>query len=168
MAQLNRIMITGRPGGGKSTFSFWLHEKLQLPLYHLDRYYFQENWVERNYDEFMQIQTELVSRDSWIIDGVQVRSLEVRYARADVCCYFDFPRWQCMWRIFKRQFIKDVRIQDRAEGCSEILSWKLIVYTWKFGHKIGNTMEKLQEKYPAVRFYRVRSAYELQQLKEKL
>ena len=34
-----RIMIFGRPGSGKSTFAVELALKLNLPLYHLDKYF---------------------------------------------------------------------------------------------------------------------------------
>jgi adenylate kinase family enzyme len=44
-----RICIFGRPGSGKSTFAHKLHLKTGLPLYHLDRYFFVANWVERDY-----------------------------------------------------------------------------------------------------------------------
>lgn len=48
-----KIMIFGRPGGGKSTSANQLSKELGLPIYHLDKYFYVENWVERNYQEFL-------------------------------------------------------------------------------------------------------------------
>lgn len=36
-----KICIFGRPGSGKSTFALQLHKKLNLPLYHLDKYFYK-------------------------------------------------------------------------------------------------------------------------------
>ncbi|WP_158617391.1 hypothetical protein [Legionella sp. km772] len=54
-------MIIGRPGSGKSTFSVQLQKKLNLPLFHLDKYFFEKNWVERDYQEFLSSQKEMIS-----------------------------------------------------------------------------------------------------------
>lgn len=60
----SKIMIFGRPGSGKSTFSDALHKQTGLPLHHIDKYYFVENWVERDRQEFLDIQQSIVDTDS--------------------------------------------------------------------------------------------------------
>ena len=62
-------MIFGRPGSGKSTFAHDLHKITGLPLHHLDKHFFTRNWVERDKQEFLDIQQSIVDTDSWIIDG---------------------------------------------------------------------------------------------------
>src|SRR5271169_879774 len=104
---MKRIMIFGLPGNGKSTWSIRLSDLLEIPVYHLDKYFFVENWNKRNYDEFLRDQQELVSEEAWIIDGNCMRSLEMRFARADTALYFRFSRLVCLWRIFKRLFLRD-------------------------------------------------------------
>ncbi len=64
-----RMMIFGRPGGGKSTFALKLAKSSGAPVYHLDRYFFVGNWVKRNPQEFLNIQQSLVEEENWIIDG---------------------------------------------------------------------------------------------------
>lgn len=113
----SRIMIFGRPGSGKSTFSLKLHKMFGLPLYHLDRFFYIENWTERNYQEFLDMQQRMVVNDRWIIDGNNSKSLEVRYERASLCLYFNYSRWLCYVRILKRLFIKDKALKDRAAKC---------------------------------------------------
>ena len=119
---IKRIMIMGRSGSGKSTFSYVLHQKTNLPLYHLDKYFFTDYWQERNYQEFIAIQQELVNQEQWIIDGNSTKSFEMRYKRADVCLYFNFPRYLCYWRVFKRLFYKEIKIDDRADNSPYALS----------------------------------------------
>ncbi len=145
-------MIFGLPGSGKSTWSIQLSEKLNIPVYHLDRYFFVENWNKRDYQEFLQMQEDLVVKERWVIDGNCMRSLEMRFAEADTAYYFHFPRWLCLWRVFKRLFHRDRRIADRAEGCSEKVSWELVVYLWKYDQKYRTMIKDLCRKYPAVKF----------------
>jgi len=38
-------------------------------LYHLDKYFYIDNWVERNHDEFLNILLNIVNNDAWIVDG---------------------------------------------------------------------------------------------------
>ena len=42
-----RIMVIGRPGNSKSTYTRKLHQRPGMPLHHLDRHFFLANWVER-------------------------------------------------------------------------------------------------------------------------
>lgn len=116
-----RIMIFGRPGSGKSTFAYTLGQKMGLPLYHLDKYFFQSHWQERDEQDFMRLQNEMVQSQEWIIDGNSTRSLETRWARADLVLYFNFPKTLCLYRIIKRRFQKNRGLEDRADYCPEIL-----------------------------------------------
>ncbi|MCP3660767.1 MAG: DNA topology modulation protein [Bacteroidetes bacterium] len=137
--KLDKIMIFGRPGSGKSTFAFWLHKKINLPLYHLDKYFYIDNWtkswIERDYNEFLKIQKDIVNKNNWIVDGNCLSSLELRYNKADICIYFDYPRYICYLRIFKRYFYKDKNIKDRAEGYTETLNLKFLKYIWNFENR---------------------------------
>src|SRR5687768_15124450 len=151
-----RIMIFGRPGSGKSTFAFKLAKKLNLPLYHLDKYFFEANWVMRAYEDFLDDQHRIVAQKDWIIDGNSLQSLHIRYPEADICIYFNYPRLLCLWRLIKRNFTKNPAIDDRAQGCKERISWQLITYMWTFEYRLNNRLERqlafLQEMHPRVKF----------------
>ena len=159
-----RIMIFGRSGSGKSTFAAWLHKKTDLPLYHLDKYFFVENWVEREYGEFLKIQQELVDQEEWIIEGNSVRSLEMRYQKADLCLFFNYPKWLCLWRIIKRTFQRKRAIDDRAPNCPERFSWKLIKYSWTFEKRIQYTLSSLRELHPKTPVFEVRMDQDVQEI----
>ncbi len=163
-----RIMIFGRPGSGKSTFAFWLHNKTEIPLFYLDRYFYIRNWIERDYNEFLKIQEKMVNKKSWIIDGNCLSSLEMRYQKANICIYFNLPIYICYWRLLKRYFYKDKRIKDRAEGCKETIYFKLLKYMWNFDIRVNPIIQKLKKNYPKVDFYEIKSNFQLQQLKKKL
>ncbi|MCI5053175.1 MAG: hypothetical protein MRY21_08595 [Simkaniaceae bacterium] len=128
-----RVTVLGLLGSGKSHFSRKLGDKLGLPVYHLDKYYFHANWIKRDREEFRAILDEIVAKESWIIDGNCMHSLHGRQERSDVTYYFRLPRLISIWHIFKRAWIHIGRKREcRPEGCSEAVSWSLIAYTWNF------------------------------------
>ncbi len=161
-------MIFGRPGSGKSTFALKLHELTGLPLYHLDKYFFTSHWVERVPEEFLDIQCSLVAQDSWIIDGNSTKTLEIRYARADLVLYFNYPKWICLYRILKRRFIKDKRIDDRADKFPEIIRPNFITYMWQFEKRVANQLKYLKDKYPTTHFCEIKLGEDLNKLEKRL
>jgi adenylate kinase family enzyme len=148
-----RCIIFGIPGSGKSTFALRLSHLLNLPLFHLDKYFFTSGWQERNYEEFLAIQKKLIKKDSWIIDGNATRSLEIRYKEADLVIYFRFNRLLCLYRIFKRLITKNPRISDRAEGCQEKVRLRLVKYLFGFPKRVESHLKELKKKYPSTPFY---------------
>jgi adenylate kinase family enzyme len=161
-----RIMIFGIPGSGKSTFAVHLGSRLNLPVFHLDKYFFIKDWQERDYEEFLQIQRGLVEKNAWIIDGNATRSLEMRFSRADSVLYFRFNRFLCLWRIFKRLVFKDHRISDRAEGCSENVRLRLIPYLWGFDQRVRLNIQNLRKQYPDALFHELRNQKDLELVME--
>jgi adenylate kinase family enzyme len=162
--QYSKVMIFGRPGSGKSTFALHLSKATDLPLYHLDKYFYEANWVERNYHEFLSDQKSLVNQERWIIDGNNTKSLEMRYAKADLVLYFNYPRVACYWRIFKRLFSKNKAIDDRAKGCQETVRWSLLKYMWSFENRVAKQIADLRQKYPNCKFIEIASDKDLVQL----
>ncbi len=164
-----RVMIFGRPGCGKSTFALRLHQATGIPLHHLDAYFYGENWVERNYDEFLEIQRNLVDQDQWIIDGNMTKSLDMRYQRATHCLYFNYPLWTCYYRVLKRRFWdKSPEIKDRAPGCSEVVQWKFLKYIWGFNSRAEVPLAYLPMLYSDVKFMEIRSDTDLEKIEMAL
>ena len=161
---MKRIMLFGLPGSGKSTAALELSDRLQLSLHHLDKYFFIENWAKRDYDDFLRLLGEMVSQESWIIDGNCMRSLEMRFERADTAIYFCFPVLTCLWRVLKRRFQTRCPIDDRAEGCGEALHWNLIWYLICYKRKYREKIELLHEKYPDVKFIVVKNDKEVRKV----
>ena len=159
-------MIFGPPCSGKSTFANTLHKTTGLPPHHLDKHFFTKNWIERDTQEFLKIQQSIVDTNSWIIDGNSIKSLKMRYSRADLVLYLNFPRWLCYIRVFKRIFDKSTEIDDRAAGCRDSTSWKLLEYMWTFDQRVEKPIKYLREKYPEVPFVEIDNDKELNAFKK--
>jgi adenylate kinase family enzyme len=161
-------MVFGRPGSGKSTFSILLAAKTDLPLYHLDKYFFTTNWVERDKDDFIGILGLITGNNSWIIDGNSIASLEMRWKCADLVIYFNCSRVKCLFRLVKRRLFPRHQVDDRADACPEILRLKLIKYMWNFDKRVDKSIHELRNKYPQAQFIEVRSDAEINALLQKL
>ncbi len=158
MLNPKKIMIFGRPGSGKTTFAYALHQATKLPLHHLDQHFFKANWIERDYQEFLKIQQSIVDQEFWIIDGNSTKSLEMRFSRADLVLYFNFQRWICYLRTVKRLFYPNHSIQDCAEGCKKNIRFVLLKYMWSFEDRVARQLALLKKKYPHVQFMELTSS----------
>lgn len=165
---MNRIAIIGRPGSGKSTLSLFLSEKLNIPVYHLDRYFYVANWIERDYFEFLELQQEIIDQEKWIIDGNNLKSLHRRYERADIIIYFNLPKHLCYWRVFKRRFLNHRNRPDRPVSCSERLHWKFLKYMWSFDDRLNPILNWVRAEYPDAQFIEIKNDTDLQKLKIEL
>ena len=165
MQKPSRVMIFGRPGSGKSTLALKLHELTQIPLYHLDQYFYLPKWQERPYEDFLSIQQSLVDKDAWIIDGNCLDTLAMRYARADVILYFKLPRWICLARVFKR-FFKNNRKDPLAQGCKETVKFKLLNYMWNFEKRVEEPLDRLKELYPSKSLLVINCSADIKKIEE--
>ena len=104
-----KVIVLGNNGSGKSYFSKKLAEITGLPLIHLDLLYWQENWTHPNREEWAEIQRELVSEGQWIIDGMHISTLEIRFKEADAIYFLDIDTATCLESVRQRES------QDRTD-----------------------------------------------------
>lgn len=132
---MKKIIVCGvSAGAGKSTFARKLGEKLEMPVHHLDSYYWKAGWLEREKEEFRDKQRQLVKEDTWIIEGNYASSMEIRLAEADTFIYLELPLRVCLYRALKRWVLNYGKTRpDMAEGCPEKMDkefLKFIVTTY--------------------------------------
>jgi len=132
---MQRIMVIGPCGAGKSTAAQRIADTLGLPLTHLDRLHWKPGWVEGSLEDLRDELAEIVTQDIWVIDGNYGRSIDLRLERADTVLYLDFPIRLCLWRAAKRvwQFRGRSR-PDMTEGCDERFDpaffWYIAMWNW--------------------------------------
>jgi len=66
---MKRVVILGSSGSGKTFLARRLSALLGLGVHHLDTYYWQPEWREPDPQAFAQLNRDIVSRDSWIVEG---------------------------------------------------------------------------------------------------
>ena len=161
-----KIAIIGCAGSGKTTLALKLKKKLNLPLYHLDQYYWKPNWERVDAESFAQAHRELCNQDSWIIEGSYTKWLPVRAEAADCIIFLDVPRMVCLWRVVKRSFIhRGEEIEGSPKGCFQrIMSRKyfeFLLWIWNYETRNRREILAILTQYPHKKVYIVRSEGEL-------
>ena len=80
---MDKVMVVGSFGSGKSTFSRQLSKILKVPVSHLDMYFWKPNWQMMRYDEQIKIHKQLIQNNKWIIDGNDSSLFDEKINEAD-------------------------------------------------------------------------------------
>ena len=100
---MKRVLVIGSGGSGKSTFARRLGKLLDIEVKHLDSFYWRAGWTKPADEEWVRTVANLVSGDSWIIDGNFGGTLELRVRHCDTIVFLDMSRLLCLWRVVKRR-----------------------------------------------------------------
>ncbi|MFS0727664.1 DNA topology modulation protein [Paenibacillus sp. 1P07SE] len=144
---MSRILILGSGGSGKSTLAQRLSRILDLPVIHLDRYYWKADWVPTPNEEWDQMVEHFTFEQRWIMDGNYSRTMDLRIKHADVIIYLDLPTWLCLYRILKRRIMYHKKTRpDMNEACPEKIDWPFLKWVWNYRKRSRtNTITKLEQ-----------------------
>ena len=93
---LKKVIVIGCPGAGKSTFARKLHDVWGIPLYYLDMIWHRPDRTNVSREEFDLRLREILQKESWIIDGNYLRTLEMRLRECDTVFLLDYPVEVCL------------------------------------------------------------------------
>lgn len=130
---MERILIIGCGGAGKSTLARQLGEKLNIPVVHLDKLFWHPGWVESTKEEIDQKILLEMEKPQWIMDGNYNRTMPQRLQCCDTVIYMDFSRFACLMGVFKRVITTYGTVRpDMGEGCPERFDWEFLKWVWNF------------------------------------
>ncbi len=140
---MKRVMIVGGAGSGKSTLARTLGLQFQLPVFHMDRIHWQDNWVERPLADKLTMVRAIEAQDAWVFEGGMSATYDSRMARADMLIWLDLPVGLRLWRVTKRLFRYLGKARpDLPKGCVE----RLHPETLAFYHFIWTTRHSSRDK----------------------
>ena len=157
---MERIVILGSSGAGKSTFAKKLSAVLDLEVFHLDRFFWSDERMEKI--SGMEKLRNVTQKSRWLIDGNYFSFCELHLKAADTIIFLDMPPWLCFWGALQRY----CRYYKRSPaGISEGYTNKLIllrllkILTFRF-HGRRRIERKLRE-YSSKQIIRLHSRREV-------
>ena len=115
---MERVIIIGCGGAGKSTLARQLGEKTGLPVVHLDQLFWKPGWQESTKDEIDEKIRVEMEKTQWIMDGNYNRTMSRRMERCDTVIYLDFSTIACVMGVLKRITTNYGRVRpDMGESC---------------------------------------------------
>ena len=167
---MERIMIIGCGGAGKSTLARQLGKKTGLPVVHLDQIWWEPgHWQHMSREEFdARLMAEL-GKPRWILDGNFNRTLEARLQKCDTVIYLDLPRIVCL-KSWIGRVIRNwgTARPDMAEGCCEWFDPEMAKWIWKFNKQNRKRYLQLLSELEGKQIFIFRSRQEVKRFLEKL
>src|SRR5579884_1720674 len=160
---MDKIVVIGSSGAGKSIFAKELASVLNINVSHLDRLFWQCGWKEISHSARKQILEDLLRKQQrWIIDGNYLRFADIHVKAADTIIFLDTPALLCFRRLIERhlKYRKHSRY-DIPDGCTDRLTllhlFKVLILRFQ-GKQI---IEQTLLKYPPKHIIRLRSTQEI-------
>ncbi len=119
MGGVERVVILGRGGAGKSTAALRLGRLTGLPVIELDKHFWRPGLVATPPEAWSEIQLRLAAANCWIMDGDlgPYDALAARLSRADTVLVLDFSLVRCAWRVLRRS-------RERTDFWWWLLTWR--------------------------------------------
>ena len=130
---MERILIIGCGGAGKSTLARQLGDQLNLPVVHLDKLFWHPGWVESPKEEIDEKIRAEMEKPQWIMDGNYNRTLPERIKHCDTIIYLDFSRVACLLGVLKRVITTYGTVRpDMGDGCPERFDLEFLKWVWNY------------------------------------
>ncbi|VAW22000.1 hypothetical protein MNBD_ALPHA11-528, partial [hydrothermal vent metagenome] len=157
---MQRIMIIGGQGAGKTTLALKLGQITNLPVIHIDKFYHFPGWKLRSQKTAFDELEDCANTERWIMDGDDVRSFSPRLKRADFIIYLHVSTLRRVARVIKRSIKSFGKPRvDLPDGCKgritfDSFKWTIYGYPVLMRPAMRRAMAKDAEKTPV---YHVRS-----------
>ena len=162
---MNKVVVFGKPGGGKSTLSRKLSAETGIKLCALDLIEYKKNGERVSPEEYSKKHADLIATDNWIIEGLgTLKSFWLRIDAADTLIYVDLPYYVHYWWVTKR-LLKScfVKPEGWPEGSSvlkgTLAGWKYLRLSPKFWTPA--LFEEIQRRGKGKDIYRITSVKEM-------
>lgn len=140
---MNRIVVVGNSGSGKTTVSAALAGRVDVPHIELDALMHLPGWEPRDPQEMREILAERMAaadrqHGGWIVDGNYRHTRELVWTAADTLVWLDLPRRVVFPAILRRTIWRGLTRQELWNGNRETpRSWlnpdpeqNILLWSW--------------------------------------
>ena len=119
---MQRIVVLGVTGSGKTTFGRKLGDLLGIPSTDLDDLHWLPGWKKQEPQVFYDLADRATSLPEWVIIGNYSKVRQAVWPKADTFIWLDYPFLLVFWRLLRRSVMRAI---DRNPVCNgNIESWK--------------------------------------------
>ena len=146
---MQRIVVVGCQGSGKTRLARQLGNRLALPVVHLDVLYWRPGWQPTDKAGFRARVAAAIAGDAWVVDGSFAGlAMDLTLARADTLVIIERPRWLCQWRILRRSALDRHGLRpDLPAGCPEMFDLALLREAWRYDRERRPMIEAERERH---------------------
>lgn len=127
---MQRVMIVGACGAGKTVLANRLGDLLGLPVLHLDALRYQPDWSLVDDDAFAAAQRRAVTGPRWVIDGNSLATLDIRARAADTIIVLDLHPAICLLGILHRRW--RYHGGQHPDGVFDRITPEVVRYVWSY------------------------------------
>jgi adenylate kinase family enzyme len=124
---VQRIVVVGTTGSGKTTCASQLAQKLAIPHIELDALFWDANWTPAPLPEFRARVIQALQNECWIVDGNYSKVRDLIWQRATMVVWLDYSLWTIMKRLLKRTVMRIVQRKELWNGNRE--TWMNAVFS---------------------------------------
>jgi adenylate kinase family enzyme len=121
MGRLQRIVVVGVSGAGKTTFARQLALQLDYPHIEMDAVHWLPDWIEMPVEQFRDHIKAALCGDHWVIDGNYSKVRDIVWSRADTIIWLDYSLALILARLFWRTVRRIVTRETLWNGNRENL-----------------------------------------------
>lgn len=114
-----RINVVGNSGSGKTPLSKEIASILDVPRIEMDALFWQPNWTQTPREEFFKSLQQAISGERWVLDGNYNKTLNIKWARAQMVVWLDLPFLTILGRVFRRSVRLSISKEELWAGNTE-------------------------------------------------
>ena len=132
---LNRILIVGDAGRGKSTLASKISAKLGIPHYSTDDFYYEVKFSKvRNRPESIEKIKEIFKNDKWIIEGTTKHVIDPGLHSADKIIHLRYKSILTQWIFLIKRYFQ--RENETIGGLYKLMR-HVLYKKYHLGHRKG-------------------------------